>query len=87
MQLTDLEQRIIKNTVKKFAKVLMLAFPDKTFIYIGYYAFLTAQAFIERYFAEEVQDEDEFRNIKRCLLNDLSEYTKSMYAKQYKGEK
>jgi CRISPR/Cas system CMR subunit Cmr4 (Cas7 group RAMP superfamily) len=87
MQLNDMEQAKIRNTIRKFSKALIFAFPDKTDIYIGYFALMTAQMFINRYFDEDVATETEFKNIKRCLLADISEFTKNLYSKTYKGDK
>lgn len=85
MQLNDLEQKRVKNTIRRMAKVLMFAFSGKTDIYIGFYALMTAQMLICRYFDEDCKNEDEFKNIKRCLLKNLSDFTKTMYAQQFKG--
>jgi hypothetical protein len=85
MQLTEFEQMKVKNTIRKMARVLMFAFSKNSCLFIGFYALMTAQMFIEKYFDEECQNETEFVNIKRCLLKNLSEFTKSMYAQEFKG--
>ena len=87
MQLTEIEEKRVKNTIRRMAKVLMFAFANKTDIYIGFYALMTAQLLICRYFDEDCTNEDEFKNIKRCLLKNLSDFTKTIYAQEYKGGK
>jgi hypothetical protein len=86
MQLTDIEARKVKNTIRRMAKVLSFAFSDKTDIYVGFYALMTAQMLICRYFDEDCKDEVEFKNVKRCLLKNLSDFTKTMYGTQFKGK-
>lgn len=85
MQLNDLEQVKVKSTIRRMAKVLTFAFGNKTDIFIGFYALMTAQMLICRYFDEDCKNEDEFKNVKRCLLKNLSDFTKTMYAQQFKG--
>lgn len=85
MQLNDLEQKKIVNTIRKMSKILRFAYPDKTDIFIGFYALMTAQAYILRYFDEDCASEEEFKNMKRNILKQLSDFTKTMYAQDYKG--
>lgn len=84
MQLTEIEEKRVKNTIRRMARVLMFAFANKTDIYIGFYALMIAQMLICRYFDEDCKDEIEFKNIKRCLLKNLSDFTKVMYAQKFK---
>lgn len=87
MQLNDFEQIKIKNTIRRMVKVLRFAFCNKTDIFIGFFALMTAQTLICRYFDEDCENEDEFKNIKCCLLKNLSDFTKTMYAQRFKGSK
>ena len=86
MQLTEIEQKKVKNTIRRMAKVLQFAFSDKTDIFVGFYALMTAQMLICRYFDEDCKNEDDFKNVKRCLLKNLSDFTKTMYGTQFKGK-
>ena len=84
MKLSELEEKIIKKTMLKTAKVLLLAFRDKSDIFIGFYALLTAQTFINQFF-DGCESETEFKEIKCCLLRNLSEFQKKIYAVEFKG--
>ncbi len=83
MQLNDLEQRKIKNTIRRMSKVLQFAFRGKSDLYIGFYALLTASFLIKRYFEEDCESYQEFKNVKPCVLNSLSELTKTIYEVQF----
>jgi len=85
MQLNDFEQLKVKNTIRRMVKVLMFAFGNETDIFVGFYALMTAQVLICRYFGEDCHDENEFINVKKCLLKNLSDFTKTMYAQEFKG--
>ncbi len=87
MQLNDMEQMKVKNIIRNMAKVLSFGFQGHSDLFIGFYALMTAQMFIMRYFDEECADETEFKNIKRCILKNLSDFTKTMYAQEFKGGK
>lgn len=76
MQLNDFDEMKIKNTICKFQKVLSLAFPDKTDLYIGYYALMTSKYLINRYFDEDCDNETDFKHLRKCLVKDLSQYSK-----------
>ena len=84
MQINDMDEAKIKNTIRKMQRCLSLAFPDKGDLSIGFYALLTAQVLINRYFDEDCENEVEFKNIKCCLLNNLSEFTKTVFKTQFK---
>ncbi len=87
MQLTDIEAKI-KNTIRKMAKVLSFAFSNKTDLYIGFYALMTAEMLLKRYFDEDCNNEIEFKNVKCCILKNLSDFTKKLYGMQFsKGDK
>jgi len=82
-----MEQMKVKNIIRNMAKVLSFGFQGHSDLFIGFYALMTAQMFIMRYFDEECADETEFKNIKRCILKNLSDFTKTMYAQEFKGGK
>lgn len=84
--MTEIEQKKVKNTIRRMAKALYFAFRGENDIFIGFYALMTAQMLICQYF-EDCDDESEFKNIKRCLLKNLSEFTKAVYGTEFKGGK
>lgn len=81
--LNDLEEKRVKNVIRRMAKVLQFAFQGKSDLYIGFYALLTARLLIKRYFEEDCVSYQEFKNIKPCVLNSLSELTKTIYEMQF----
>lgn len=83
MQLNDLEEKRVKNAIRRMAKVLRFAFSGKSELYIGFYALLTASFLIKRYFEEDCGSYQEFKNVKPCVLNSLSELTKTIYEVQF----
>lgn len=83
MQLNDLEEKRVKNTIRRIATALRFLFNDKSDLYIGFYALLTASFLIKRYFEEDCESYQEFKNIKPCVLNSLSELTKTIYEVQF----
>lgn len=83
MQLNDFEQRKVKNTIRRMSKVLQFAFRGKSDLYIGFYALMTAQLLLKRYFDEECNDPTEFKKVKPCILKNLSEFTKSIFKMQF----
>ena len=87
MQINDLEEQKIKNTIRRMNKVLSFAFAGKSDLYIGFYALLTSKYLISRYFDEDCKDKDEFKNIRKCLVKVLSEYSQMVFKKDFKGGK
>lgn len=87
MQLTDSEKKQIKSTIRRMQKVLSFAFPDRSNIYIGYYALMTSKYLVSQYFDEDCTNAEEFKAIRKCIVNDLSEYTKTIFSKEFKGDK
>lgn len=85
MQINDFDEKRIKNTIRKMQKCLSFAFPDKTDLYIGFYALMTSKYLISRYFDEDCATKDEFQNVRKCLIKDLSEYSKMIFSKEFKG--
>lgn len=83
MQLNDLEEKRVKNTIHRIATALRFLFNDKSDLYIGFYALLTASFLIKRYFEEDRESYQEFKNVKPCVLNSLSELTKTIYEVQF----
>lgn len=83
MQLNDLEEKRVKNTIRRIATALRFLFNDKLDLYIGFYALLTASFLIKRYFEEDCESYQEFKNVKPCVLNSLSELTKTIYEVQF----
>lgn len=83
MQLNDLEEKKVKNTIRRMAKVLQFAFNGKSDLYIGFYALMTAQMLLKRYFDEDCTDAAEFKSVKACILNNLSEFTKTIFKMQF----
>lgn len=83
MQLNDLEEKRVKNTIRRMATALRFLFNDKSDLYIGFYALLTARFLIKRYFEEDCESYQEFKNVKPCVLNSLSELTKTIYEVQF----
>ena len=83
MQLNDLEEKRVKNTIRRIATALRFLFNDKSDLYIGFYALLTASFLIKRYFEEDCESYQEFKNVKPCVLNSLSELTKTIYEVQF----
>ena len=83
MQLNDLEEKRVKNTIRRMATALRFLFNDKSDLYIGFYALLTASFLIKRYFEEDCESYQEFKNAKPCVLNSLSELTKTIYEVQF----
>ena len=83
MQLNDLEEKRFKNTIRRIATALRFLFNDKSDLYIGFYALLTASFLIKRYFEEDCESYQEFKNVKPCVLNSLSELTKTIYEVQF----
>ena len=71
MQLNDLEEKRVKNTIRRIATALRFLFNDKSDLYIGFYALLTASFLIKRYFEEDCESYQEFKNVKPCVLNSL----------------
>jgi len=86
MQLNDLQQKQVKNVIRRMQKVLHFAFRGENDIFIGFYALMTAEMLIKQYFDDICEDEVEFKNVKRCLLKNLSDFTKTMYGTQLKGK-
>ena len=85
MQINDMDEKRIKNTIRRMQKVLAFAFPDKTDLYIGFYALMTSKYLISRYFDNDCETKDEFQHVRKCLVKDLSEYTKMIFSKEFKG--
>lgn len=83
MQLNDLEEKRVKNTIRRIATALRFLFNDKSDLYIGFYALLTASFLIKRYFEEDCESYQEFKNFKPCVLNSLSKLTKTIYEVQF----
>lgn len=83
MQLNDLEEKRVKNTIRRIATALRFLFNDKSDLYIGFYALLTASFLIKKYFEEDCESYQEFKNVKPCVLNSLSELTKTIYEVQF----
>lgn len=83
MQLNNLEEKRVKNTIRRIATALRFLFNDKSDLYIGFYALLTASFLIKRYFEEDCESYQEFKNVKPCVLNSLSELTKTIYEVQF----
>lgn len=83
MQLNDLEEKRVKNTIRRIATALRFLFNDKSDLYIVFYALLTASFLIKRYFEEDCESYQEFKNVKPCVLNSLSELTKTIYEVQF----
>lgn len=84
-KLTEIDEKRIKNTIRRMAKVLMFAFPNKSDIYIGFYALLTAQNLIKRFFEEDCDNASEFKHLRACLINQISEMQKELYEIKFKG--
>ena len=84
-KLTELDEKRIKNTIRRMAKVLCFAFPNKSDIYVGFYALMTAQNLIKRYFDEDCTDASEFKHLRACLINNVSEMQKQLYEMKFKG--
>lgn len=83
MQLNNLEEKKVKNTIRRMSKVLQFAFRGKSDLYIGFYALMTAQLMLKRYFDEDCNDPTEFKNVKACILKNLSEFTKTFFQMQF----
>ena len=83
MQLNDLEEKRVKNTIRRIATALRFLFNDKSDLYIGFYALLTAQLMLRLYFYEDCNDPTEFKNVKACILKNLSEFTKTFFQMQF----
>ena len=83
MQLNDLEEKRVKNTIRRIATALRFLFNDKSDLYIGFYALLTASFLIKRYFEEDCESYQAFKTVKPCVLNSLSELTKTIYEVQF----
>lgn len=83
-ELNDFEQRRLKNTIRRTAKVLRIAFAGKSDLYIGTYALLTAQTLLTSHFNNECRNEKEHKIVKSNVLRVLSDFTKSIFQMQYK---
>ena len=68
-------------------KALVFAFPNKDEQYISAYALLTSKYIIKRYFDETCKTKDEFVNARKFFIAQLSEYSKMLFSKEFKGEK
>ena len=75
---------MIKNTIKKMYCVLTMAFREKSVIWIGYYALLTAETLIFKYLDKECESAEEFKEIQTGMIAVLSEFTKGIYSRRYK---
>ncbi|MCD8025171.1 MAG: hypothetical protein LUE64_06515 [Candidatus Gastranaerophilales bacterium] len=85
MRLNDFEEQKLKNNIRKMGKVLRFAFYGKSDAYIGTYALLASQALMESYLNSDCENENEFKQLRACLINTLSEYQKSIYLTKFKG--
>lgn len=84
-KLNDLQEMKVKSIIRKMSKVLQFAFRGRTDVFIGFYALMTAQLFIQRYFEEDCESFEEFKALKTCLLKNLSEFQKSIFLVEFKG--
>lgn len=84
MELNSFEEKKVKNTIRRMSKVLQFTFRGKNDLYIGFYALMTAQLMLKRYFDEDCNDPAEFRSVKPCILKNLSEFTKTIYGIEFK---
>ena len=85
MQLNDLEQKKIANTIRRMYKALVFAFPNKSEEFISAYALLTSKNIINRYFDETCKSKDDFVNARKFFIAQLSEYSKMIFSKEFKG--
>lgn len=85
--LTEFQEQQVKKVMRRMAKALSFAFAGKSDIYIGFYALLTAQTFISRYFDEDCASKEEFTQIKKSLIANISQFQKNLFAMNYKGDK
>lgn len=79
-ELTEFENKKVQHEIKRMAKAINLAFYGRTDIFKGFYALLTARAFIRRYFAEDVTDPIEFKEVRVCLNKVLSEFMQEVFS-------
>lgn len=84
-KLNDLEEMRVKSIIRKMSKVLQFAFKGKTDVFIGFYALMTSQLLIKRFFDEDCASFEEFKALKTCLLKNMSDFQKSIFLMEYKG--
>ena len=85
--LTELQEKQIAKIIGKMSRVLSLAFAGEKEIVIGLYTLLTAQTFICRYLKKDSITHEEFMQIKKSLIINISNFQKLLFAMDYKGEK
>lgn len=85
MELNDIEIMQMKKIICRMGQVLTFAFADKSQIFIGFYALLTAQMIIQQYFDEECSDIEEFKTVQKSLLKNESDFIQSLYKLEFKG--
>lgn len=83
-ELNDLEEKKVKNTIRRVAKVLRFAFNGKSDLYIGTYALLTAQTLFMSWLDNDCPNSQEHKTAKSNILRILSEFTKSIFQMQFK---
>lgn len=81
--LNDLEERKVKNTIRRVAKVLRFAFNGKSDLYIGTYALLTAQTLFMSWLDNDCLTLQEHKIAKSNMLRILSEFTKTIFKMQF----
>lgn len=82
--LTEIENQKVKNTIKKFARIINLAFAKEKDNFKGVYCLLCSQVFIEKYLTENCEDKDEFNEIRVWLYKVLIQYAQNVFAMEYK---
>ncbi len=82
-ELNDLEERKVKNTIRRVAKVLRFAFRGKSDLYIGTYALLTAQTLFMSWLDNDCKTPQDYKTAKSNMLRILSEFTKSIFQMQF----
>jgi len=85
MQLNDIEEKKVKNTVRKFAKVLRLAFMNKDDGHIGFYALLAGFNLVMEYLEtmSKENDWDDFQCCKISLINLLTNFQSNVFKIQF----
>lgn len=83
-QLTELENKRVEKEIKRMRKAINLSFYGRTDIFKGFYALLTARTFIRRYFAEDVNDATEYREVRICLNKILSEFMQEVFLMEFR---
>lgn len=86
-QLNDLEKRKVENTIHRVVRVLRLTFNDKSDLYIGTYALLTAQALFMSWLDNDCKTPQDYKTAKSNMLRILSEFTKTIFKMQFTKER